>query len=121
MENKILQELSEIKNSRINSESKYENIQNVSDQKLERESGKKLNFDFNLSPNRDNSINRSLNLNTILDKEYRDIKMNPYESNPNRKDDSRNLEDITLDNTNNDMNDNMIHSIYNKKNSLNSE
>lgn len=112
LENRILNELSEIKNSRLNSESKLEN-QNTSEQKVDRESVKKLNFSINTSPNRDYSINKSINLYSDK-KDYKDLKQNPYESNPNRKDDSRNLEDITLDNNNeNSVNYNL------KKDSLN--
>lgn len=120
LENKILHELSEIKNSRINSESKLDNNQHVMDHKIDRESAKKLNFDFSTSPNRDNSmmVNKSIHFNSD-NKEYRDNKINPYESNPIRRDDSRQLEDITIDNTLNDNSDNLINLNNSKKNSMN--
>jgi len=85
----------------MNSDIKYENNNNLQDL-IERDSVKKLDFNLNTSPIRDNSkVNSSINLHSDQ-KQYRDHRdhYNPYESNPNRKDESRNLEDITLDNTN---------------------
>lgn len=82
----------------MNSESKVYN-QNTSVQKIDQESVKKLDFSLNTSPNRESSINKTINLYSDK-KVYKNNNQNLYELNPNRKDDSRNLEDITLDNNN---------------------
>lgn len=65
-------------------------------------------------------INKSINFNSDK-KEQRDNKINPYESNLIRRDDSRQLEDITIDNTMNDNSENLINSNNYKKNSNNSD